>query len=174
MSPRAAPPHWSVAPDVTGARLPLVCAARQFFAYLRQLQSCPELQPGAARGSVHGASEEELPRKRSCLRPAGRRRLRRSSHPPNPEPQFSIPQPWNCLAEGCSLAVPSHPYLSCLCFEAVPSAFKAGSSLTTPAPSPPAVPRERPVTVDFSERTLLKPQRKKNPTPGTDPMGGVG
>lgn len=80
-------------PDVTGARLLLVCAPlAEFFAYLRQLQS----QPGAAAGG-RAAPRTGLRGGRS-LRPAGRRRLPRQLAPPDPEPQFPVPQPWNSLA----------------------------------------------------------------------------
>lgn len=121
-------------PDVTGARLLLVCARlAEFFAYLRQLQS----QPGAAAGG-RAAPRAGLPG-REVPPPGG---------PPTPPAAACAPKPGASVPSTAALEQPGRRPLSqsprtpagCLFSEAVASAFKArpppltSSHTSTPVP----------------------------------------
>lgn len=99
----------------------------------------------------------------SCLARPVADASRRSSQPPNPEPQFSIlgslGTAWQRAALSQSLRTPSRLPV----FRSSAFAFKAGPLTYPPAPSPPAV-HGAPCHRGFFRRTLLKPQRKENPT----------
>ncbi|XP_039092199.1 mediator of RNA polymerase II transcription subunit 25-like [Hyaena hyaena] len=123
-------------PDVTGARLLLVCARlAEFFAYLRQLQS----QPGAAAGG-RAAPHTRLPG-REAPRPG------RPPTPPRaaraPKPGASVPRSAVPEQPGWRPLMPQSPCTPAgrLFSKAVPSAFKERSPpLTSSLHLPPPVP----------------------------------
>ncbi|CAD7690435.1 unnamed protein product [Nyctereutes procyonoides] len=148
-------------PDVTGARLLLVCAPlAEFFAYLRQLQS----QPGAAAGG------RAAPR-------AGLRGGR--SLPRAPEPGASVSSAAALEQPGLRpLALsPLAPQRAACSQKQCPLHFKRAPPPLTSSPHTPfSVPLwSRGSALSpcyFSGRTLLKPQREEDPHTWAPSLGG--
>lgn len=121
----------------------------------------PELQPGAARLRARGCGEGGPSARRAADASRG------SSRPRTRSLSCQCRSPGTAWPEAARSQSPCTP-AGCLFSEAVPSAFKASPPsldllATHPLLSPTVVPRERPVTVYFSGRTLLKPQREEDP-----------
>lgn len=120
-------------PDVTGARLLLVCAPlAEFFAYLRQLQSQPRAAAGGRAAPRAGLPPREVPPPGGPPTPPAAARA--------PEPGASVPStaasPGTGWPEAALPQSPSTP-AGCLFSEAVPSAFKARPPPLTSSPHPP-------------------------------------
>lgn len=91
-------------PDVTGARLPLVCAPlAEFFAYLWQLQSLPRAAAGGRAALCTGPPRRELPRRRE-LPPPGRS--------PTPPAAARTPKPGASVLNTAALELPGRGLLS--------------------------------------------------------------
>lgn len=118
-------------PDVTGARLPLVCARlAEFFAYLRQLQSQPRAAAGGRSAPRTGPPGREVPPPGLSPTPPAAARAPQTR---SLSSQYRSPgTAWQRAAlsqSPCTLA-------GCLCSEAVSSAFKAGPPPLTSSPRP--------------------------------------